>query len=341
MQGIPQIISQSSEAESDHNWWKILGLGIFGILASAASGYFLSIFLQGVEFTYFYFALACVVVLGIIFILQSVFLTSSWHLRVLTLVQGLIALPFFFNYYQELSIAASVGSVLWIWFLDRGSSVAWHLARNGMKPAFKEPARRMASAVVTGWLLFSVFLGYSRFVEQGGFSEALGKRLTKETFISLQSVFNLQFPKVSFSGTTGEFLVAIGEELVNRTVSTSLSNPSAYVTPQVKNQLVAEAAKKVREELEKSLNLKLVPSEPITDAIYRSLKSFLDGFAPAFREALFASLAVLVFFSLRGVSFLLVWIMQILGWILYKLFIAFGFARIASEMRAREFIVLN
>jgi hypothetical protein len=341
MQGIPQIISQSSESEIDHNWWKVLSLGVVGILTSAASGYFLSIFLQGVEFTYFYFALGCLVILGIIFILQSVFLTSSWHLRVLTLVQGLIALPFFFNYYQELSIAAFIGSFLWIWFLDRGSSVARDLARNGMKPAFKEPARRMASAAVTGWLLFSVFLGYSRFVEQGGFSEALGKRLTKETFISLQSVFNLQFPKVSFSGTTGEFLVAIGEELVNRTVSTSLSNPSEYVTPQVKNQLVAEAAKKVREELEKSLNLKLAPSEPITDAIYRSLKSFLDGFAPAFREALFASLAVLVFFSLRGVSFLLVWLMQILGWVFYKLFLAFGFARIASEMRAREFIVLN
>lgn len=341
MQGIPQIISQSSETESDSNWWKIGGLAIFGILTSAISGYFLSVFLQGVEFGYFYAAAACLVLLGIVLVLQAVFLTSVSRLRLLVLVQGLISLPFFFSYYEGWSMAAFFGSFLWLWFLVRGSSVAQSLARGGMRPEFREPARRVASATVTGWLLFSVFFGYARFAEQGGFTEALGKRLTKETFISLEPAFRLQFPKVSFQKTTGEFLVAIGEELVNRSGAATSMDPSEFIPPEVKAKIVAEAAKKVRLDLEKSLNLKLSPTEPITDAIYRSLKSFLDGFAPAFRDALFAALAVLIFFSLRGVSFILTWLMQGLAWVFYKLLLAFGFARVASEMRSREFVVLN
>jgi hypothetical protein len=341
MQGIPQVISQSNESENDRNWWKLGSLAILGILAAAASGYFLSIFLAGVEFAYFYTALGMLVVLGIILVLQAVFISSVWHLRVLTILEGLVVLPFFFSYYQDLSITAFVGSFLWLWFVVRGSLVANNLARGGMKPVFSEPARRAAAATVTGWLLLTVFMGYTRFVEQGGLTDALGQRLTKEALVSLESAFQLQFPKVSFQATTGEFLVAIGEELVTRSGAITDLGPAEYVPPQVKNQIIAEAAKKVREDLEKSLNLKLSPNEPITDAVYRSLKSFLNGFAPAFRDALAAVFMVLVFFSLRGISFLAVWLMQAVAWIFYKLFLAFGFARVASEMRSREFIVLN
>lgn len=341
MQGIPQVISQSNESENDGNWWKLGGLAVLGIISAAAAGYSLSIFLAGADFAYFLSSLVFLAIFGVVLILQAVFTIGSGRLRLLSGLEALAVLPFFASYYQDFSVTALAGSVLWLWFVVRGISVANNLARGGMRPEFGEPAKRMAAAAVTGWLLLSVSLGYVRFVEQNGLSEGLGKRLTREALISLEPAFQIQFPKVSFRGTTAEFLAAVGEEMANRSGVLTDLGPAEYVPPQAKNQIIAEAAKKVREDLEKSLNLKLSPNEPVSEAVYRVVKSFWSGFAPAFREALAAAVAVLVFFSLRGLAFVAVWLMRGLAWVVYRLLIAFGFARVASEMRAREFLILN
>jgi len=75
--------------------------------------------------------------------------------------------------------------------------------------------------------------------------------------------------------------------------------------------------------------------------IFRIIKDYVDGIPPATKSVFSVVLAVLFFFSARGIAFLLYWLPELIAFLMFKLFMVTGFAYVGLESRSREFIMLS
>lgn len=343
-----QVTSQSKEAEIDRSPVKIVLLGVFGVGMSLLVTHFFRSFLATMLPSDFLIWLFAVAAFLIAVALQMVFVKSGGKLSFMMFLNGIAPLAFFTSsLFPNPSVPLLIGAGLFILFLVIGAERGWRILSEGMVVRFGLAVRNMLPKAVTGMLIFLSAVSYLSYFTLHEFSAAAGRNLFDASLTYAAPVVRLWFPNVSFDQPTSEFFKQVAKSEI-ATISTSeLSNImggaalnfSALPAP-TKEKLINEAAAKVQEAFAAKYG-SVSSDEPMRDTLYRIVTRYAGDISTNMGPAFAVAVTALIFFTLRGFFSLILWLIGLLAFLVYKFLVITGFAYVSIESRSREFIILS
>lgn len=343
----PTVIKESEESEEDRSFWKVL---IFTALGAGAL--FLSFFL----FDKFLIEGNLVRLLGsavfaalfvAFFVIQVFFTKSSMKLVLLSFVQAVAPLLLFTDRFSSSfpGILAAAFAVFFV-FLFGAALYGKKEIANSLNIRFFQVSRKIVTRVTAGILIaFSVQLYLTYFV-WGGFNENFSRRLVNQTLAASEPIVKTIFTEVSFGGTVDQFFRTLAEDQLSKIKVGGGSGAGEaavefrLLPPAEQERIVGEVSSTLRQEAEKFMG-PLNAEKPINGEIFRIIKEYVDGVPQATRSVFSVIVAVLFFFSAKGIVFLFYWLPEFIAFIIFKIAIVTGFAFINLESRTREFILLS
>lgn len=345
----PLIISQSREVESDTSVWKITLVGVVGAILGFCGAYFANRFLETGDYGFIWFSVLWSGLFFSVCVLSVFFIKSPRALKSIAFAWGLVPVAFLFPHLFSVNPSYPLIAALLVYAFALAAGVRHGsgILSNSVHIKFFEVAKSTLPKVVTGFLILLSVLVYLNYFEWGKFNERLGRALVSQSLVAGEPALKVWLPAVSFTDTVREFFSSIAEsQLRNATpdiVTRSLSEYQggfAELPSAQKAMLVTALADEMQGSLEKFTG-PLDRNAPMSDAVYQGLKGYA-GRLPAEMQAWGGILvALLVFATLKGVAFLFYWLIEGLTFVIFKLLLVTNFAHIATEMRAREFIVLR
>ncbi|MDO8556920.1 MAG: hypothetical protein Q7R98_00465 [Candidatus Jorgensenbacteria bacterium] len=343
-----QIVNPVGETEADTSAWKLIVLVFLGLGSSALAGYYLSIFFTASRLAPLLASFSFAALFAIFTVFNVFFLKDKWLLRGTLFIECFIPLLFFF------SVAASgfatllfAAFALFLIFTVNGAVRGKRILENGLAIHFFEIARPVMTKLVTGFLIFLSILAYVEYIGLGKLNAETGQFTMNQILVSADPVLKLQFAGVSFNQTISEFARAVAKSTINKTRFQPINDPNLGLQGDL-TQLPQETQDRIIDALSTNLIQSLEGrfgtlnlQERAGDAIFRIVKNALGNFSGGAKSLLGATGAVLFFLALRGIALILLPIIEFIGYLLFKLLLIAGFARITIEMRNREFVVLS
>ncbi|OGG40057.1 hypothetical protein A2116_00200 [Candidatus Jorgensenbacteria bacterium GWA1_49_17] len=341
----PTVIRQSEESEEDRSFWKVLILAVLG-----AGSVFLSFFL----FDKFLAEGNLVRLLGSIlfacvflsfFVLQVFFTKSRIRIAVLSLIQVLAPLLFFFErIFPSPSIPLLVGIVVFFIFLLAAAGRGRQDIAGSLTIRFFQVAKGIMSRAVAGLLIAFSFQFYLTYFVWGGANESFSRQLVNQTLTASEPIVKIVIAEVSFDDTVDEFFLDIAEKQLRKIKIGSGGEEAAIdfdrLLPAEQEKITGEISLALHTQAEKIFG-PLNADGKMNAEIFRIIKDYVDGIPPATKSVFSVVLAVLFFFSARGIAFLLYWLPELIAFLMFKLFMVTGFAYVGLESRSREFIMLS
>lgn len=344
----PVIISQSKEAEVDTNAIKIVLLATLAILTSVASSWFMSRFFDSLNYRDAVFAGLLLGAFGVAIVLHAFFLKSRWVRGFSLGIAGLVpALAWPSLLYPNPSYTFIGGIVLFTIFVVGAAREGSQKLLNSMDVRFFDTIRSVSVKFVTGVLILTGAFSYAYFIEHGNLSEKIGKSVVHSVLFVSNPIVSAEFPNVSLSTqTAGDFFKTLGEDTFETVRKQSLSGEYQGVrgdfsnlSPIEKSKIISEATHKIKKVFEDRIGS--VPDDmKISDVVYRIVERFVLDLDPAARRVLAVTVLFSILAAIKGISFFAVWALQFISFLVLKFLIATGFARITSETRVREFVIL-
>jgi hypothetical protein len=240
-----------------------------------------------------------------------------------------------------------VGIGILLLLVITGATRSNRILHNSLQIRFFPVAKPLMTRAVTGILIVISIVVYLTYFEWGSLDENTARRLSDEIVNSTDPVLKLWFTGVSVNQTTDEFLQAIAESQL-RSTKPNLSNigegdeESFHTLPEPeKKKLVIERADKFKSTLEQATG-PVAEGETVKTTVYRSAKKYIDDIAERANIVPYIGVAValIVFTTLRSVSVLFHWIIELFAYAIFRLLIALGFAGIAVSRTQKEEIVI-
>lgn len=340
----PVVISQSSEPEIDKSLPKIIILAIFGIGLSVLSTYFFSEFLVDASLNNFFGWFFSIIGFFVFVILEAFFVKSSSKIFCIMFLQGVAPLSIFWNnLYPEPLISLLVGGFIYAMFLMISASRGLSILRNSVSIKFFFVSRNMLPKMITGALIFMSIITYASYFELGRFTDQLGRSIVYETLNSSEPIIKMWFPAASFNDKTNDFFRHIAEAQLNK-VKISLQNDQVIdfskLPESVKERLIQENGDKISKSLQQTF-VAISPEITMKDAIYRSIKQYVDDFSVKTKALFGIIVAVALYFTFKGIFSLLHWLIGLIAFVFYKFLIITGFAYLNIESTSREFTLLS
>jgi len=344
----PVVISQSKESEADTNAIKIIVLAALAIAASAASAWFASrsviSFSAPDTLAAFigYAAFACVT------ILFALFVKTAWVRALVLSLAGLIPLAVWFDLvYPTPSYVFLVGVGIFAAFTTFAAGDGARQLTNSVHIRFFEIARGTAAKFLTGLLIFAGTFSYAYFIERGHLTDEVGRDMVHAVLAASDPITRSVIPNASLAEqTAGELFTVLGErafEEIDRQSDSGeypgVRGDFSVLSPQMKAQLFAEATANVKASFETRFG-PIADDEPVVDVIVRLIKNFIGNAGEVTRAMLAAGVIIAILSAMKGLSFLAIWIVELIAFLAFKFLVATGFARVTSELRTREFVVL-
>jgi len=346
----PTIISQSKESEEDKSVWKLVVLVFLGVASSFTASYYFNEFFitAGANFLWLGFLFATI--FSIFIVLNSFFVKNKWLLAGIIFIQSALFLLFFFRLAgQDPSEAFLAGVLLFLFFVTRGAEGARKALINSARIRFFEIARIASSKAITAFLIFLSIIFYVYYFEQRNLNDSVGKVFSNYILDSAEPIVNLQIPGVSFNQTVDKFITTITENTL-RSSRISVADPSggkktfelsfSELPYQQKNELIIETKNNIKKSLEKDFGV-LDGNEKARDAIYGIEKGLVEKFSDKTKSMLGIGFVILLFFTLKGISFIWLAVIEFISFLFFKLLVVLRFANVNSETRVREFITLS
>lgn len=342
-----QIVNPTEDTESDSSAWKLIVLIFLGLCSSALAGYYLNGFFLAGNFSLLITSFCFTAVMAILMIFNALFVKSKWLLRGIVFVECFTVSAFFMPIITpQLITQFAVALALFVIFAIQGVGRGVKILNNSLSVHFFETAKPIASKLATGFLIFLSIMAYVEFIDLGRLSSDTGRLIMNQVFVSAEPVFKLQFSGVSFNQNVGEFVKAIAWSTINKTRFEPINDPNLGLRGDL-TQLPRETQNRIAEALSISLLQSLESkigslgvNESVQDAMFRIIKDWLGRFTGTAKKLLGITGVVLAFFALRGIALILMPAIEFIGYVIYKLLLASGFARVANEVRNREFVVL-
>lgn len=347
------VVSQSRDEERDGPIWKIALLGLFGagaILLATAS---LVSYLSTATSELFFVIAGAGLIAVVVFVLQAFFIKSTLLLRTLVLIETALPLVLFADRLLPVPSPVLLGAVgFFFLFTNSGSLRGARQAAASTAVRFFDIARTVISKALTGALLFTVALIYLTYFSWGTLHEAVGRRFVNQVLTSAEPALKLYFARASVDQTVGEFLTEVvraklegGRDDLLDQLAPSGGNGEVLemfrnLPPPQRDAVVAQTTERFRVSLEPFLGT-LNPSEPVRDAIYRVLRERLSGLSPSQYATFTVGGLALVFFTLKGFLSLFHWFIALVAYLVFKLLVALGFARVGVATQTREFVILS
>lgn len=311
---------QSTEANVniDTSLWKIVVIGIFGVILAGICGYFLEMVLNGalnlmplLIFATGFFT---------IFLLQVFFIKSFYIANIMVLLESVaMTVPFIAKFSLGLLIAWFLLLIFWIVVIRHG--------RKELDNQIKIKFLRVERSVIPHALsAFALFIAIVTVWVNGTF-------LTKERFQILirpaQPILRTFLSEnFSFNMTVAKFAESVLESKAGINIEALPVAAKDLAINQVLNQFRDQYKLSFRD------------SDTISDAVYDYTMSWLNKIPESIRIALPISAFLLVFLTVKGIAMLLRWVIVFFAYILYEVALAFGLARKSLESRSREIVTL-
>lgn len=345
------VLSQSRDEERDGPFWKVAIFALVGIGANLLAVSSLSQFLATANPDLLYVIGVAGLVALTVFVLQALFVKSAWILRLVVFLEAAAPLALFFDRFSgDSSLVLFAAVAAFFLYANMGSLRGLRQAASSTAVRFFDVARTVVGKSLTGALILTMALVYLTYFSWGTLNDSVGRRFVNQMLTSADPVLRMYFSRASVDSTVGELLREVVRaeleggkaELLDELAPESSSPLDAFhnlPVPQ-RDAIIERVAESFRESLEAIVG-PLDPSEPVRDAVYRLLEERLSSLTPSQYATFTIGGVVLVFFALKGFFSLFHWLIAVVAYLVFKLLVALGFARIGVATQTREFVILS
>ena len=185
-------------------------------------------------------------------------------------------------------------------------------------------AKAVTATLLIGILLYIPMASSGQvFISESGFSGF---------FNWAAGLANDFYPKISFTGLFGNFAQSVATEEFAGNVAFAALSPSGQ------GVALSAATNQIEGSLSKSLDMTISAASPMSDVAYRAIITMLQGWRVQFSMWFTVGWAIVLFFALRSIGVVFVWIGQFLTMVAYELLLAAGVIRITEEPQTKEII---
>lgn len=343
----PEIVSQSKIEEADYNTLKIILLGVIGVAAGIFAVYEFDQFLLTFQYAFLWFSLfgtLAFLAINILLVFFVKHLIITWGI---VLVEAFSPVIFFISRFQGQNVRILMaGFVLLFIFLMLGISGGVSRFRNSMKMKFFEITKVVTPKLVTGLLVLAAAIFYSEFFIWGSVNEGMIRGMFDASLKSAEPIVHLWYTDISSDQTVKEFFATLTKTQLKKNPNVTINGVQINVREGLKDLPIETQAKvmsTLSSELQKKFEEKIGPLDQnakISDILYNYVKDWLLKLSSGVRFVLGIILTILLFFVIKGIAYLLYWLINLFAFLVFKLLIVSNFAVIEYESRTREFTIL-
>ena len=309
--------------------WKAALASFSGVAIALLLSYFLSDFLKGAGNNSLYGLLVSGVFFAAFAVLQAMFLRAKIY-RIGAVLLETAALGVFFLERISWTLLLGAGLILFLlWLsLERGFGET----ENHLKIKFKNIERAVAPKIFTALAIF-VSLTYLNVVGGTDQTAILSKKNFEAFLRPSESIVQwLVVREFSFNMRI--------TKLVESLAAVQLGDKLAQLPPGARQEVFNQLFSAVESQAA-DYGISFKKNETILDILYGYVMQLLKKIPPSFLFTIPLSAAILVFLTAKGFSIVLRPLAIALSYGLYRLSLASGFAKIATEPIYKEVILLN
>ncbi len=344
----PVIISQSKDEEADTSAWKLIVLALLGVTSGILSSSYTVQFFKTADTHFLLMALLYASIFVIVGVLESFFIKSASILWLLASLEGLSFLSFFVAPSGFISSSIFIGgSILFLFLIMHAILSGRRALLNSLNIHFFEVMKPVVTRVITALLIFVSVFSYVYYVEQNKMTDSIGKVFVNDLLNSVQPIMSFQIPGASFNQMLPDFIKVVATNALtdsNISLQDTTSNQAVKVNfsrlpPAQRTDLINQASQNIEQSLQKDFGT-LDMSQNVYETFFTVIKNFVSKFSDTTKITVIISFIILVFFILKGISFVWLWIVEAVSFLIFKLLLATGFAKISTETCSREFVIL-
>ena len=316
-------ISQSS--------WKIILLASLSIFLALLFSYSL----KKISPNYLYLILGSGGGFIILAILQSIFIKKSSFLLIINFLSSLAV---FSGFWQHLSVIFLGAFILTFYFLIRGSLLGKKEQQLFTKFSYFRISRRVLSKILTALAVLGTFILYLYFSGQLTNEFVSPEKFFQKAVAPSAKIIDKFYPGFDFSLTGNEFLRTLALKELTQT-------PNLKGLPKdVQERILSQSVSEFKKQLEELTGTKISENyyeKRLDDFIYAILSTRIIELPSNYQSSAVVILLVIGFLIIRSLIVPFGWLVNFLGFLIFKLLIASGFAEMATEDVKREIIVLR
>lgn len=316
------------EIEIDRSNSKISVLAVLGVVSLFLFGYFLKLYFLGGDLNFFWLSLGSLSVYLIVFIFQSLFIKNLKRINLIIFLESAALLVGFYDKFNRTILA---GAFIVFLFLLWGNYNGVRQLRDTIKVNFWRLSKAIlpkaiAAAALFGSVVYMSVNGDDFFLSRTAFDEIL-----KPSILIIQKFI----PDFNFSLSINELAIILAEKQISEA-------PQAQFLPKsVKTQLAAQSAKELENKFSSILGAPIDSKLKISETIYETLKNKFLNLPENIKYLVLLAAGMIIFLTVESFALPFRLLISFIGFIIYEIFLAAGFATIILEGKNKEIIILK
>jgi len=297
---------------------KVTTLGVLSVALAALFAYFFSAFLGGSSPNAAWYALGAAV-LWLVFVVFQVFFVSdiipaSFIIFFETVAFGL------FTWHIGTTVMSLAALVLLAAFLWWSHTAGANEMNNAFKLHFYKIAMPAAARASTALALFLavIYVGSINLKDP-----TASKRVLENVFKPAEPIIARIIPGFKFNDTLGGILTK-----------------SSPVKPEAPGTITAQVNQMI-DTLEKAIGVRAAQADQIIDILYKATIGRLLTLSKNMQTLILLGVGLLLFLTVKGLLFIVNWVVLLIVYIAMKVLQATGFYKISLENRSKEVVVLD
>ena len=327
-----KIVSDS--ADVDRSMLKIAVLAVFSVVFFSAFGYFFKLFFQGGEKNFLLISGLSAIIFLIFFTLQTLFI-KSFKISFLMIFLSCVGLAAVFYDIANSAILTGIALVFLALFFSNLNGV--RELKNSLKINFWKINKTVLPKAVAAIFLFISIVyiyGHSEANEEFFISQQNFEKIILSPSIIVAQKF---YPEIDPSLSINELAVNLAKKQIEESPELNIL-PSA-----VKKTMVNQAAAELESQINGFLSIPESTGKKLTvsEAIYKTLKNKFNALPENLKSLILIGVVLTIFLTLEVLALPIRLIISFLAFIVYEIFLAFGFANVELEGRSKEIIILK
>lgn len=285
-------------------------------------------------------AIVSFLLLIIFLCLEVVFIPDTKFLFFLVFVQTVLPVFSFLNIFDSFKFIFLI-FLLFFSFVYWGIEKGRNLFKNSIEIKFLQISKLIIPKIITGLLIFCVFILYFHYVSLGYFNEKMAKDTFNKVLNSFEPAFSVWISGIHFNMTVDEAMEVITISNYRKNKVEILDNKIDFDTLQdsQKEIMINEGVNKLKEKLDKNFG-KIDGSKLVRDQIFSILSAKISKLPPIVKNITGGGFLLIMFFVLKGIAFIFYPIISFIAFVFYKIFLVAKFGNVELIDSRKEIIYL-
>lgn len=317
-----------NEVEIDRSNSKIAVLAVLGVISFFLSGYFLKLYFLGGNLNFFWLSLGSLSAYLIVFLFQSLFIKNLKRINLIIFLESAALLA---GFYDKFNWTILTGAFIAFLFLLWGNYNGVRQLRDSIKVNFWRLSKAILPKAIAATALFGSVVYIS--VNDGDFflSRTAFDEILKPSVLIVQKFI----PDFNFSLSINELAMSLAEKQISESPQTQ------FLPKSVKAQLTAQSVKELENKFSSILGAPIDPKLKISETIYETLKNKFLNLPENMRYFVLLAAGTIIFLTVESFALPFRLLISFIGFIIYEILLAAGFATIVLEGKNREIIILK